>query len=710
MKIGPYEGEVAQAWHRPERLETLARLEQWLPQGTVLQESRNRLIRCQLPTKQAGHDLMVKCFPPPAGLLRRFALRNSKARRAWEAAIALESAGVPTPPPVALLERRQGSWMRESYLITAYVPDLVSMREALNRIYRENPSSQALITLLQAVADTVRKLHQAGWLHYDLGNQNLLLSCNTLAHAHVLLVDLNRARRQRLTLRRIARDISRLCLPSDFRRILHEMYFDHARPHAFRRWEYLYRILFAWHTLTRGLRHPLRIRREPDTPVYPSPRNLWIWDEYSAQAISAWNSRDRRRLRTKSDGLRIAGACITAVRPLYHAYRQLQREAWQQPVKLKNRIGVAVSMHPNTRQRESEYLQALGPIPVLIRACYHAGPAGAADCLEAIQMLANAGHAVTLALVQDRRAVLNPSAWHDFAVKLLDNVAPLIDGVEIGHAVNRVKWGFWDFGDYSNWLQACIELPKRYPHLSWYGPATIDFEPYQTIGFLGARPQGVRFDAMSQHLYVDRRGAPENFQGRFSTLQKAILFRALARITPQCGDRLIVSEVNWPLQGTGIHSPVCSPYLYSGQTVDTNVSEEQAARYLLRYLLITLCSGMVDRVYWWQLAAHGYGLIDPDPAVWRPRPAYHAVQTFVDNLGETVFVRRPSTPSGVHAFIFAEDDRRHWLLYAHPTPQTYRPPVTWQRVVRLTDGALANSNSESSLDLTGAPVLLLDTR
>ena len=160
-----------------------------------------------------------------------------------------------------------------------------------------------------------------------------------------------------------------------------------------------------------------------------------------------------------------------------------------------------------------------------------------------------------------------------------------------------------------------------------------------------------QFDALAHHLYVDRRGGPENRQGRFSALEKFALARALARTAPACADRLIVSEFNWPLLDGDVYSPVGSPYLFPGQVLDSppSASEDDQARYLIRYLLLALCSGLVERVYWWRLVARGYGLVDDrDPAAWRPRPAYHALQRWLRTVGGATFTGRDA--QGGYAF------------------------------------------------------------
>ncbi|MBP5788604.1 MAG: hypothetical protein J6Y19_12430, partial [Kiritimatiellae bacterium] len=60
---------------------------------------------------------------------------------------------------------------------------------------------------------------------------------------------------------------------------------------------------------------------------------------------------------------------------------------------------------------------------------------------------------------------------------------------------------------------------------------------------------------------------------------------------------------------------------------DPSVGEASCAAFWERYVLGCVCSGHVSRVYWWRLAAHGYGLLDVPPGggEWRERPAFAAM-------------------------------------------------------------------------------------
>jgi len=224
-----------------------------------------------------------------------------------------------------------------------------------------------------------------------------------------------------------------------------------------------------------------------------------------------------------------------------------------------------------------------------------------------VRELRRAGHTVGIALVQDRRALRYPDSWRAFAHAVLESVGDAIESVEVGHAINRVKWGVWGFDELRALYAPLPELQRRHPSLRFMGPAAIDFEYPAVFPALREWPRDVPLDALSHLLYVDRRGAPENPQDGFGAPEKFALGRAVARVAG--AERFVVTEVNWPIRGTGAHAPIHAPYFPPWRHAgDTGEDEDGYADYLLRYLCLTIGSGMVERVYWWRLAAHGFGL------------------------------------------------------------------------------------------------------
>jgi len=702
MDIGPYRGEIAAAYRTPGILDCLARLPELLRGGNAeaLNEGRHRIIRVPLEADGTTFDLVAKAFGRQ--MLVKDAVdsrRGSKARRTWLAASHLAGKGVGTPGPVGYFERWAGGRLVESYYLSLFVPDLVSFEDELVRLYHEEPVCERFIDLMQVVADGVRAMHEAGFQHRDLGNQNILLRrVGGAAWRDVQFVDLNRGRiLPSLSLLRRARDLCRLHLPSDLLRVFKEMYFGDVVPEAFQVWERRFRTAYGWHAHTRTLRHPVRSarqrKRDRGKRTYPSEKDMWIWDPRSGQAISTMLRRDRKRHYPPLRHLRIAMAALRRVAPVWREYRALRSACYTQPVALAGRIGVAVDPRPQTWERELALLRELGNVPVMVRFYHHESMKEWDYLAQTVCGLAQEGRSVSVALVQDRNAVKDPGHWATFASRVLGQVGEHVEYVEVGHAINRVKWGIWDYREYGALLKAMAAVSDFHPRVRYVGPAVIDFEYADVAAALAQVPPALHFAALSHHLYVDRRGAPENRQGRFAALEKFALAKAIAATSPACDDRLIVSEVNWPIERTGVYSPVGSPYVSPGPRYnDPSVSEDTYADYMLRYLLIALCSGMVERVFWWRLVARGYGLVDDsDPDDWRRRPAYDALRTFLQQLGESRFLEKPAVTDGTERFVFEQPGGRR-------VTAVYSPGG---RVATLSPGNVA-----SAVDMLGGPLAL----
>ncbi|HZN86742.1 MAG TPA: lipopolysaccharide kinase InaA family protein [Burkholderiales bacterium] len=676
--VGPYAGRVADAYRAPDLLAALAGLPALLaaPAARLVATGRNRNLRVELPVHGRRVAVMVKAFGAQSWLRDlRDLRRGSKARRTWQAATHLAERGVGTPPPIAFLERWEGARLRESYYLAEFQDGATTFREALLELFERRPPLAAqFVQLLECVAAGVRRMHDAGFLHNDLGNQNVLLRPGgDAAWRDFMLVDLNRGRvRPALGLRQRGRDLSRLELPSDLLQILVEMYWRGTPPRALLGTARLYRRLYGLQVLKRRLLQVLRGgAREAPGRDYPAPRELWIWDEPTAQPISALLRRDRARLFPLSRYRRVLVDGLRAAPGVWREYRALRRAAYAHPVQFAGRIGMALEPTPATREQELALLAGLGRIPALVRFYHHDDAARRAFRVELVHALHRAGHPVAAALVQDRRALREPASWRAFAREVLERIAPVVQEVEVGHAINRVKWGVWGFEELRALYAPLPDLQSRFPALRFMGPAAIDFEYPAVFPALREWPRAVPLAALSHHLYVDRRGAPENPQDGFGAPEKFALGRAAARASGAA--RFIVSEVNWPLHGMGAQSPIHAPYFPPWrQASDPGVGEEQYGDYLLRYLCLALGSGMVERVYWWRLAARGYGLADDaQPAALRPRPAYFMLRHFLALLGDATLLSarlpaRRGERHGRYRFAFRRADGEIVALtYAH---------------------------------------------
>lgn len=703
---------------------TAEQLEQAIasPDAVVLQSGRNLTVRTGLtPPGAAPIDVVIKRFPAPSAaraLLNRLRGVPGKATRSFVAAQHLHRASPGlTPEPIAVLETRVDGKPGPGWFVTRYEPGMTSFRTRLIELYNANGPCETIMSLLQTVAEACARMHDSGFMHRDLGNQNIMLAEREgRASPAVLVVDLNRARfvNNSLGTWGRARDLSRIHLPSDFLRVFLEMYWRGATPpRRFLRAERFFRRLFALHCATRRLRHPLRKCGASTEPDYPAPRDFWIWDAKSEQAISTMRPRDRHRYQSFS---RVTAPLLALLMlsPRYLRKRRLLRAlAFERPViSFAERVFVSISADAWRRDRELVHLRELGCIGVHVRLYAHESEAITDEKLDFIIELKRMNFAVAISLVQDRATVRDPARWLAFCDRVVGRVHDSVIWVELLHAVNRVKWGIWGFSELRRLLAVAPALKAKYRSVSFIGPSVIDFEWDYLAAALRCIPRGMRLDALSAHLYVDRRGAPEAFQGRFDALGKLQVFRAMALATSTVEDHLVVSEFNWPLKGTREWSPVGSPYVSPGPRFnDPSVTEEDAAAYTLRYILIALCSGLADSMVFWALAAHGFGLVDPGvqpDALWRRRPAFTALQTFFRILRHGHFTEALARgDKDVWAMRFVSGDGRNivvaWTTAATNPPA---PPAIPFKPTKCLD--LHGREISTPAKLTGDPVYFID--
>lgn len=553
------------------------------------------------------------------------------ARRAFQNAVRLADGGVSVPRPVGWLRYGSGGvWISEE------LRGGIRFEAAWIGLVHDCPLCRRMMDLLQRVADTVRAMHAAGFEHMALDSGSIWLREDGEGgweNARILNVEKGRFLKV-LSDRNRGGDVAGIRLPSDMERVFWEML---VAPEA------------VSDEFKRAVKRARRGRKERGGIVSRrmalSDKDVWIWDDRSMQAIPALRSRDKRKFYRIADGWEMAAASLRYGAKIRRAGHELMAEAWKKPVDLKNRLGLSINLEPERFDKERKWLSPLGPMPVLVRLYHHETPARQRYAVEAVRKLQAEGHRVVVALVQDRRAVRFPDKWADFVNRAGGSLSGFVEAFEVGHAINRVKWGIWNLKEYHQLLAPFSGWRERYPQIKLWGPAGIDFELPRLLPFLDHVPHGMVWSVFSHHMYVDRRGAPENEQNGFDTVRKLAMARAIARVHPACEDRLVVSEVNWPLAGTGVWSPVGSPYESPGPRYhDPSVDEETYSAYMVRYILLALCSGMAERVYWWNLAAHGFGLIDDRGASgWRPRPAYHAFKRLAEWMQSTTYLHKVPT-------------------------------------------------------------------
>lgn len=303
------------------------------------------------------------------------------------------------------------------------------------------------------------------------------------------------------------------------------------------------------------------------------------------------------------------------------------------------------------------------------------------------------GFELAFSLPQNRELVRDPRLWRDRVGAIAEQFHELGAAFQIGQAVNRSKWGVWIYEEYLELAATAIEILRARGVGTLLGPAVIDFEFHALAGLLNLPHEGVHFDAAAHLLYVDRRGAPENKQLGFNTVDKVALMHTIAETGLNCEARSWITEFNWPLW-EGPHSP-------AGRHVA--VDEESQADYMVRYFLLTLGTGLVERVFWWQLIARGYGLVTPlSSGELRRRPAYRALATMIGQLRGTTFVRPLDCAAGARLYLFDRDGEElivGWSISAPVTAWLPRPAMA--AVAR--DGASHSVRVDAEVRLTPSP-------
>lgn len=704
---------VPEAYRHPDFLKQLQQLSDLLssPAAARISAGADQVFRLPMTLGEQSLDVAVKRFKRQGFLKDRADLfQGSKAERSYRNAVYLRTKRIGTPEPLACFDVWQGKRLEQSYYLSLYEP-AENFRDELGRVLYQVRDHWAVMDLLELVAPAVKAMHQAGFVHRDLGNQNILLPRDPEGGwSQPLFVDLNRGRVvESISERERAFDLSRLALPGEYLKIFKYIYSDHQELSAqLGNWEHRYRRRFARHQRSQRWRHPLRSlkaiasgNRSSKDQVYPAPRDLWLWDEKSAQPMIALSRTEKNRVRSKAQAGAMLWQSLKAAPGVWPRYKRLLAESFKQKLSMAGRVGVALHPHSDYIEPELALLLELGNPPVLLRFCHHENSEIWEDTVALIDKLKARSVPVMVAFVQDRQALLEPNSWRALLESVIPRIVDQVEEIEIGHAINRVKWGVWNGAEYLRLIEPALELQRVYPNIRLTGPACIDFEYAPVIAALNALPKEAKLSAVSHHLYVDRRGYPENFQGAFSTLEKCALLKAIAQWSPRSEDRVIVSEVNWPVKGTSIWSPVGAGYESpEGRRNPPGETERDCADYMLRYYLLALCSGHVDKVYWWRLSAHGYGLVD-DRDHWRKRPAFTALAFFLRTLDQAEFVGRREAPDNCYLLEFSRAGGSILVAWSAPGEVDYWPEFDADAVWDL------EGNNCERRTLTGSPVYLL---
>lgn len=262
---------------------------------------------------------------------------------------------------------------------------------------------------------------------------------------------------------------------------------------------------------------------------------------------------------------------------------------------------------------------------------------------------------ITINILQDRKHTEHAMMLQESLTNIFIAFKGISKNFQIGNAINRMKWGFFSTKEYLDFYSVAYQIKRNsFQEYNLIGPSVIDFEYHYTIRALFTHYK-IFFDKVSALLYVDRRGAPENAQMMsYDTIKKVDLLYSIVRLSKRSRNRIIISEVNWPIANTKPYAPTSELEC---------VSVEQYARYMLRYYLLVLGTKKVETVFWHQLIAPGYGLIDNRKGI-EKREAFLVFKTMISFL-QGSDVLKFSVTQGIYTLTCQKENRKLDVLWVN---------------------------------------------
>ena len=231
---------------------------------------------------------------------------------------------------------------------------------------------------------------------------------------------------------------------------------------------------------------------------------------------------------------------------------------------------------------------------------------------------------ILITIIQDREHIIN----HQLLKKDITTIFQKFQGVAnefmIGNAINRIKWSFVSMEEYLKFYQTIQKVrDAKFTHIKLIGSSIIDFEYHFTIRTL-FNNYPIHYDKTASLLYVDRRGSPYSTQMKIFNFKNKIEFLdTIVKSSSKTENSIYITESNWPLSGTAPYAPTSEKEC---------VSEELYNQYMIEYFDIALKSQKIEKVYWHQLIAGGYGLVDNRDGTIRKTKAFYSFKQLIKDI------------------------------------------------------------------------------
>ncbi|CAA6819175.1 MAG: FIG00388565: hypothetical protein [uncultured Sulfurovum sp.] len=228
---------------------------------------------------------------------------------------------------------------------------------------------------------------------------------------------------------------------------------------------------------------------------------------------------------------------------------------------------------------------------------------------------------ILITIIQDREHIENHELLTNDITTIFEKFKDVAHEFQIGNAINRIKWSFVSIEEYLKFYETVQKVrDEQFPNIKLIGSAVIDFEYHFSIRTLFNRYK-IHYDKFSTLLYVDRRGSPYSTQmGIFDFKNKIEFLDTLVKSSSKSENAIYITEANWPLSGTAPYAPTSEKEC---------VSEEVYAQYMKEYFDIALKTRKVEKIFWHQLIAAGYGLVDNREGKIRKTEAFYAFKELI---------------------------------------------------------------------------------
>tara|TARA_B110000879_G_C11159146_1_gene508276 strand:+ start:317 stop:2449 length:2133 start_codon:yes stop_codon:yes gene_type:complete len=575
----------------------------------IIQSNRNTLKQVDIGNVKS----VIKSFKIPNGIqgfIYRF-FRKSKARRSYEYSFLLGSLSVNTPQPLGYIEVYQGFRLRQSYFISSCLEYDFLIRDVLDGKVNDRAA------LLKDFVAFTYHLHRNKILHLDYSAGNVCIK-KVDEKNQFYLVDINRMNFGPVSTKSGVRNFSRITSdPEDIIYFANEYAKIIAAPVDVCQKNLLDEVA--------SMRKHRDRKRKFKQLFKPIQASSYSWNGYSDQP----NKLKDRNFKRKLYFLSISSSfkvCLAALFLPFFAFIFVFKKRSIMGKKI-DAIGLSVNIDnpmsvkkPLSHDQLFSMVEELGVNNILVRI-----PLSDFNNIEAYFRLIErfSEKSVLVNILQDRDHI-NDSALAKMRLrKIFLRLKNNVIDFQIGNSVNRRKWGFISQNEYFDFFKLAQELKQEeFNDIKLLGGNIIDFELHYYIRSL-FHGSPIRYDGVAAQLYVDRRGAPENKQFGFDTISKINFYSLIMRVSRKSANALYITEVNWPLKAMGKWAPAQG---------DCMVSESDQATYLVRYYLMMLATGRVEKCYWHQLVAPGYGLVNNLGDKIIKRDAYYCYQFLVKIL------------------------------------------------------------------------------